>query len=105
MTTTESEEKYPRVASLGLTIHTDPAPSYVLRADLMAALGDRWDEFCNKYGDGRTSGINGPFPWDVEDVLRRMRIGPKLSRKAQRAVNFGIFCKRIIPPIPVGDAQ
>ena len=60
----------PIVRSLGLNIHDHPA-SHVRWDDLRAALGSRYDEFCERFG--RQSCLQeGAFPHDAERVLKSM---------------------------------
>lgn len=69
-------DKFPRIAELGIAVHDHSAGgfSYVARDDLAAALGDRWEDFCEHFGT-QTCPIGGLFAWDVEAVLERMVTG------------------------------
>lgn len=67
------KQKYPRIAALGVTVHTDPL-DHVKRDELQEALGDR-NELFGKFFGIQTCLMDGPYAWDVEAVLERMESG------------------------------
>jgi hypothetical protein len=63
---------YPRLCALGVGVSRDSARvEYVDCKRLGRALGSRMQEF-NKLFGIQTMSTFGPYPWDVEAVLRRM---------------------------------
>ncbi len=72
-TSDNSQEKYPRIKQLGVTVHTEPL-SHVKRDELKAALGKFADTFYELFGC-QTCLMDGPYAWDVEAVLERMASG------------------------------
>ncbi len=76
-------EDYPRIADIGLTIHTEPC-HHVKRTELKAALekaGIDLPRFYDLFGV-QTCYIDGPYPWDVESVLERMKSGKRTGTQA-----------------------
>lgn len=72
----EQEPPYPRIDSIGLTVHTEPV-AHVKRTELKDALvraGIDLPRFYDLFGV-QTCYIEGPYPWDVESVLERLKSG------------------------------
>lgn len=64
---------YPRIKELGITVYEKPVP-HVNSAELAQALGDKKEQFHDLFGI-QTCSVDGPYPWDVEAVLERMKTG------------------------------
>jgi hypothetical protein len=69
----QENTRYPRIAELGVTVHTMPV-THVKSKELDKALGKRKKQFDRLFGC-QTMLIDGPYAWDVEAVLERMATG------------------------------
>jgi hypothetical protein len=78
MRAAKKDSEYPRIEQLGIPVNKDG-----VRCDWVT--WDAIDKALNKYGLSRkvfgdlfgcqTMRLEGPYPWDVEDVLERMMSG------------------------------
>jgi hypothetical protein len=72
----KSDSLYPRIDSIGLVVHEEPV-AHVKRLELKDALvraGIDLPRFYDLFGV-QTCYIEGPYPWDVESVLERLKSG------------------------------
>ena len=72
----DTDSLYPRIDSIGLTVHEEPV-AHVKRLELKNALvraGIDLPRFYDLFGV-QTCFIDGPYPWDVESVLERLKSG------------------------------
>ncbi len=69
----KTEERYPRLNQLGLTVHDEPI-KHVKWDDLNKAIEPFKDTFYELFGR-QTCLIEGPYAWDTEVVLEMIASG------------------------------
>jgi len=74
------KKEYPRIAALGLVVHTEDGCAYVKRADLIEALRKKgWLKRYSELYGVQTQSVHGPYPHDCEAVLERLATGKRVG--------------------------